>query len=225
MRAVSQIAAVAPQSLDEIVTDGSISLPNAPGTPRRVLALNQIKSIVPLSNTQPIFAVVKIPEKTFSKCLPAESGNRILICEDIQDPGNIGTLIRSAAAFGFSGVVMSDQCADPFAPKAVQSSAGSILSLWIRRSADYMAIVDELVADKWSLVATDLAGSPNTSWTCAEKLMIALGNEGIGISPELRRKARDLFRIPMHAENVESLNVAMSGAICMFLAARSASNP
>jgi len=66
----------------------------------------------------------KLPYDYSSDTLPSLPGFKILVLEDIQDPGNLGTLIRCAAGFDFSGVICSDKCADPFAPKAVQPVAG-----------------------------------------------------------------------------------------------------
>jgi RNA methyltransferase, TrmH family len=223
VRAVGQIVAAAPLSIDEILTDGSMALPgNLTGAVRQ-LEYRQIKSIVASKTPQGIFAVVRLPAHWDAAELPAPAGSRILLCEEIQDPGNIGALIRTAAGFGFDGVILSGKCADPFGPKAVQASAGSVLSIWIRRTPDYLKLLHTATAAGFKLVAADTAGKPSLEWTSAKKLMIALGNEGSGLSKAILDKADFVYRIPMQSQKVESLNVAVSGGVCMFLAAGNAS--
>jgi len=63
--------------------------------------------------------IISLPQMVYTSKLPEDRGSRILLLEEVQDPGNVGTLIRTAAAFNFSGVILSDTCADPFSPKAV----------------------------------------------------------------------------------------------------------
>jgi len=144
-----------------------------------------------------------------------------LFLEDIQDPGNIGTLIRTAAAFRFTGVLLTEKCADPFAPKCVQASAGTVLSLWLRRTAQSFDLVSRLRQQGYALVAAMLEGRTDPAILSGQaRLILALGNEGIGLSPAVRQAAQAHFTIPMDRHGSESLNVATSGAICMYLSTR-----
>jgi RNA methyltransferase, TrmH family len=179
-----------------------------------------LTSIAASESPQGILAVVRIPDGYLSKELPEGDFHRILICEDIQDPGNIGALVRTASAFGFDGIILSEKCADPFGPKAVQASAGSLLSLWIRRTTAYLDLVDSLHRAGFTVAATHLHGTPDITWASSKKLVLMLGNEGSGLSGKSVEKADHLYRIPMNSNNIESLNVAASGAICMFLSSR-----
>jgi TrmH family RNA methyltransferase len=157
----------------------------------------------------------------YSDILPESPGPRVLFLEDIQDPGNVGTLIRTAAAFDFSGVILTEKSADPFSPKCVQSTAGSVLSLWLRRTKDCLGMVKELKEQGYFLLAADLNGKEDTTiFTGRHKLVLALGNEASGLSDEVLKMADYRLRLPTVREKAESLNVAACGAILMYLASR-----
>jgi len=159
-----------------------------------------------------------LPRNTFSDYLPETIGTKILFLEDIQDPGNVGTLIRSAAAFNFSGVILSSKCADPLSQKCVQSTAGAVLSVWIRKTASYLELLKQLKNNGYSLIAADLKGMKDTSILYNQnKLLLALGNEASGLSESVLNTSKHRFQIPIIRQQAESLNVAVCGAICMYL--------
>src|SRR5579872_3511854 len=123
--------------------------------------------------------------------------------DGVQDPGNVGTIVRLAAAFDAGGVVLLPGCADAYGPKAVRASAGAILNVAIAEMT-----IDELLARGLPIFAADARGSsqvPNG--------VIVFGSEGQGISPRLRAVAK-LVRIEM-SNRVESLNVAAAAAILL----------
>jgi len=186
----------------------------------RYITAGQFKSICAAKTPQGIMAVVRLPQETYSDNLPDMIGGRVLLLEDVQDPGNVGSLIRSAAAFGYSGIVMSDRCADPFSPKCVQSTVGTLLSLWIRRTASYIELVAELKRRGYVIVAADLAGTENPSiLSRPDALVLALGNEAAGLSKQVIAISDRRCKIYMERDKAESLNVAACGAICMYLSA------
>ncbi|MFC1968772.1 TrmH family RNA methyltransferase [Chloroflexota bacterium] len=163
-------------------------------------------------------AVVRLPLDVYSGYLPEDVGNRILLLEDIQDPGNVGTLIRTAAAFDFSGVIMTEKCADPISSKTVQATAGAILSVWLRRTKYYLELTKALRKGGFHLIASDLNGVAEPSILSRQnKLLLALGNEAAGLSRELLDEADYRLLIPTIRKKAESLNVAACGAICMYL--------
>jgi len=216
-RAVSQVINRNPGEILEIIT---IETPRAEYQQFSTRRLNesQFHSISNATTPQGIMAVVKSPPDIYSSHLPVQAGNRVLLLEDVQDPGNTGTLIRTAAAFGFSGIIMTDNCADPLSPKCVQSTAGSILSLWIRRTSDYATMVEKLRREGYILAAAVLGSTGDPSGLHQnEKLVLALGNEASGLSEATTEKADLLVTIPVDAEKAESLNVAVCGAILMYL--------
>ncbi len=194
-------------------------IPGFCGNIRKVNA-QQIVSISQSKTPQGICGVVAMPTQVFSAELPENCGRKIVLLEEIQDPGNVGTLIRSAAAFNFSGVLLSETCADPFSPKAVQASAGSLLSVWIRRTAEYITLASALKKNGFTIIAADIRGTISREPLEKKKLVLALGNEGKGISQVMRDLADTVFTIPCNMQAVESLNVASAGAISMFLVNR-----
>jgi TrmH family RNA methyltransferase len=219
-RAIQQIRQWQPEAIVEILATTE-HLPQYLQYPRRCVTDNQLRAICHAQTPQGILAVVRLPLATYSDQLPQQDDGKILLLEDIQDPGNVGTLIRTAAALRFSGVILTEQGADPFAPKCVQATAGSVLSLWLRRTSHYLELAEALKQRGYTLVAADLHGQEDPSLLCAPgRLLLALGNEASGLSPALRHAAHALFRIAVKEANAESLNVAACGAICMYLSSR-----
>lgn len=219
-RSIEQIITGYPDKIIEIL---AVEEP-APGFrvyPVRQLSRSQFLSISSTKNPQGIMAVVREPEEIYSGNLPEAIGNKVLLLDDIQDPGNVGTLIRTAAAFDFSGVIMTEKCADPLSPKCVQATAGSVLSVWIRRTQKYGDLALSLRDNGYDIVAADLAGTEDTRVLGSRgKLLLVLGNEAAGLSKILLDMASFRMRIPTNREKAESLNVATCGAICMFLSSQ-----
>ena len=216
-RAVAQIAQNHPDRIVEIITvEGYSHTFN--DYPVRNLTEKQFQSICFAERPQGIMAIIRLPRDTYSEELPESLGYKILLLEDVQDPGNVGALIRTAAAFDFSGVILTERCADPFSPKCVQSTAGTVLSLWIRRTATYLESVQKIRQRGFSLIAADIGGTDNPSVLLSwGKLLLALGNEASGLSKSMLDMADCRLRIPIKKEKAESLNVAACGAICMYL--------
>ncbi len=216
-RAINQIIASRPGEIIEIL---AVEEPPPPyrNYAMRLLTEKQFAYVSSNRTPQGIMAVVRMPVDIYSGHLPDDAGSKILLLEDVQDPGNVGTLIRTAAAFNFSGVVLTEKCADPLAPKCVQASAGAILSLWLRKSAQYLEIASNLRKRNFPLIAADLKGTAEPSILSHQsRLILALGNEAAGLSQALLEMADYRVRIPTAREKAESLNVAACGAICMYL--------
>jgi TrmH family RNA methyltransferase len=136
----------------------------------------------------------------------ARDSSVVIALDGVQDPGNVGTIVRLAAAFDANGIVLLPGCADPFSPKAIRSSAGAILSVPVVNAS-----VEELLTCGWPIVAADARGEAGEP--PAERAVIAFGSEGSGLSPALADKARTIaIRI---SPRIESLNVAMSAAILL----------
>ena len=136
-----------------------------------------------------------------------KSKNSIVVALDaVQDPGNVGTIVRLAAAFDCAGVALLPGCADPFGPKAIRASAGAILNVNVAEIAAH-----ELIESGWPIYGADATGAAIEPPTRGAILLF--GNEGAGISPELRVAAKPIA-IKM-SDRVESLNVAASAAILL----------
>jgi len=223
-RAVDQALEYRRGSVEELLcTDEAASSMTLPDDiPVRTISDVNMKSICTSKTPQGIAALARIPADVYTSKIPERSilGDKILLLEHIQDPGNVGTLIRTAAAFGVNGVILSGQCADPFSPKAVQSTAGSLLSVWIRKSAQYLLMVDELRNQGYKLLGADLDGSESFNFEGVDQHILALGNEGSGLTNDILDRCDCRIRIPIVESGAESLNVASSGAICMFMLRR-----
>lgn len=216
IRAARQVINSAPYAVLEILSTHELP-DDYQRYPIRIITEKQLHSISTTQTPQSVIAIVKSPQQIYSTALPHDTGSRILLLEDIQDPGNTGTLIRSAAAFGFSGVILSSKCADPLSPKCVQSTVGTLLSLWIRRTTHYLEMVTKLKRKGFKLVATDLCGEENMAILGkTDRLLLALGNEANGLTSSLRNVSDFLLKIPIAQQKAESLNVAACGAICMY---------
>jgi RNA methyltransferase, TrmH family len=216
-KAVSQVYAARPESIVEIIAAGA-NPPLFHNYPVRAVKEGEFRYISSAQTPQGLAAVVTLPKETYTAALPPDTGARILLLEDIQDPGNTGTLIRTAAALGFSGVILTGSGADPFSPKVVQAAAGTVLSLWLRKSAQYLDMVKQLKNSGYKLMAADVRGKGAPSLLAKQdNLVLALGNEAAGLSKALLALADHRVRIDVPADKAESLNVAACGAILMYL--------
>jgi len=141
----------------------------------------------------------------------------LLIADAIQDPGNMGALVRSAAALGADAVILLPGCADPWGAKAVRGSAGACFRIPLLRS-DPSGLFDQLRA--WGLrsVALDSGGRiPLREYDFRGPCAIIVGSEGPGLSPLAISSADAIVRIPI-AEGVESLNAAVAASIVLYVA-------
>jgi len=219
-RPIRQIISNNPADVLEILTTGELP-PFYHKYSSRLVSERQLRAICSAKTPQGIVAIVRLPLDTYADQLPPDIGTPVLLLEDVQDPGNVGTLIRTAVAFGFAGIILTEKCADPFSPKCVQSTAGTVLSLWIRKTARYLELAEQLKHRGYFLVATDLDGTAEPSVLLnLDKLLLALGNEASGLSEELLDISHCRLRIPTIRDKAESLNVAACGAICMYLSYR-----
>ncbi len=160
-----------------------------------------------------LLALIAIPQATLE---PARSQFALLL-EDIQDPGNLGSILRSAAAAGCDSVFLSQGCADAWSPKVLRAGMGGHFGLQIHEDADLLNITHEFSG---KILASSLQAN-KTLYVCnlRGKLAFAIGNEGAGLSQALLDTAQERFIIPMPGK-VESLNAAAAAAVCLFEAVR-----
>jgi TrmH family RNA methyltransferase len=155
-------------------------------------------------------AVFEIAARSWAD-LPARD---VLVLDGVQDPGNFGTLLRTAEGLGVAGVVAVEGTVDPWNPKAVRASAGSIFRVPVVRASRAEA-AERLAAGGWSVWAADAEGRPfRRGDPLPDRVALVLGNEGRGVSAELRAAAERRVAIATSAD-VESLNVAVAAAILM----------
>lgn len=144
----------------------------------------------------------------------------LLLLEDIRDPGNLGTMIRTAEGAGVSGIIINGSSVDIYNPKVIRSTMGSIYRVPIFQTEDFYATLQAVKAQGISIYAAHLMGIPyDTEGSFQEGCAILIGNEANGLSEEASALADKLIKIPM-AGKVESLNAAVAAAILMYEAAR-----
>jgi RNA methyltransferase, TrmH family len=154
---------------------------------------------------QGVIGLFRRPQTTAEEILVRRNGVAVAL-DGVQDPGNVGTIVRLAAAFDAMGVLLLPGCADPYGPKAIRSSVGAILSVPVAS-----VTTRELLDADLPLFAADATGTQTDPPPRAAILLF--GNEGAGVSDELLR-ASEKLAIPMSGR-VESLNVASSAAILL----------
>ncbi len=164
-------------------------------------------------HSQGILAIAEIPERSLASLALADP-TRILVLDAIQDPGNVGTLVRTAAALGAAAVVALPGTADLWNAKAVRSGAGAHFRLpALHATPD--TLMEFLRANRIALWAADAGGEPVTEVKAPERLAIAVGNEGAGLSEHVRAAASKIVGLPMRAD-VESLNVSVAAGIVLW---------
>lgn len=144
--------------------------------------------------------------------------HRLICLDGVQDPGNVGTLIRTAAWFAVDGILAGNGTADFYNPKVVRSAAGAIWDVALVRSDSLEADLKSLKAVGFSCFAADMEGAASPDWTRHGRAVLVLGSEGHGISKSIRALADGLVRVPSRRDalgGVESLNVAAAGSILM----------
>lgn len=190
----------------------------------------QLAEISQVETPQGIVAIVREQEYslddiftvsplTRGRSREATEGVVIVYCLGVQDPGNLGTIIRTADAFGASGVILSKGTVDLYNPKVVRATMGSLFHLPIVLAADDAETIGQLKGKNVKIVTTDLKASKTAAaGDYRGGVAFLVGNEGAGLPPEIVALG-EAVKIPMPG-NAESLNVAVSTAILLYEATR-----
>lgn len=146
-----------------------------------------------------------------------ERPEKLILLDRVQDPGNVGTVIRTAYAFGF-GVILSPGCANPWSAKALMSTAGAFRSCYIEQTRDLPERVRTLRNDGFTVYATALDPSAVTPdrLTVPQKRAVIIGSEGQGVCAEVLKAADQTVYIPMQ-NPINSLNAASAASIMLYL--------
>ncbi|SUN51364.1 23S rRNA methyltransferase [Streptococcus dysgalactiae subsp. dysgalactiae] len=177
-----------------------------------LVSADVLKELTDSPSPQGIIAEVDMPQLAF----PTDYQGKYLILEDVQDPGNLGTIIRTADAAGFDGVFLSEKSADVYNSKTLRSMQGSHFHLSIWRT-DIYKICREMQEHNTPVLATTLSKVSVDYKTVPhqESFALVMGNEGQGISAEMTALADQLIHITMPGQ-AESLNVAVAAGILIF---------
>ncbi len=180
-----------------------------------IVADSVFKSVSDTQTPQGIMAIVEMPEYTLEQLLDGDN-THLLILESIQDPGNLGTMVRTGEGAGVTGIIMNKTTVDLFNPKTIRSTMGSIYRVPFFITEDLPTMLQELKEKGISLYAAHLKGEyayDEEDYTKACAFMI--GNEGNGLTDEIAEVADTYIKIPMEG-HVESLNAAISATLLMY---------
>jgi TrmH family RNA methyltransferase len=180
---------------------------------------------VPSETPQGVAALVRLKEFSLDDVLEKERllVGPIMALAGLQDPGNLGTIIRSAEAFGSAGIILGEGTVSPLNAKAVRASAGSIFRLPVvaaPSAAGFEDVVTKLRAKSVRLIATSShKGTPLDQANLTRPLAVFIGSEGSGLARGLMTQMDEVVAIP-HTPQVESLNAGVAGSIVLYEAAR-----
>lgn len=180
-----------------------------------LLAEELFRRISDTEHSQGVLAVACKPEHR-----KIEIGSSVIILDRLQDPGNIGTIIRTAEAAGFGTLIAIKGTGDIYAPKTVRAAAGSLLRVNVFEGLESDEAIRLCREQGIRIVASDLEGS--VEYTAADltgDMALVIGNEGSGVSDEIRQAADSKVRIPMEG-TIESLNAAVAAGLLMYESVR-----
>jgi len=177
------------------------------------------ESVVPTDAPQGVAALVRCKAFTLEDVLAKSAAGPLLAITGVQDPGNLGTILRSAEAFEAGGILLGEGTVSPFNPKAVRASAGSVFRLPLVR-VTFSDILDQVRERGLRLIATSShKGTLLPEANLSGPLAIFVGNEGAGLPRELLGKMDETVAIP-HSPKVESLNAGVAASIVLYEIAR-----
>lgn len=163
---------------------------------------------------QGILAVLRIKYADIEEILCDD--NFLVILDSIQDPGNLGTILRTADAAGATGVIMSHGCVDLYNPKVLRSTMGSIFHIPVCLSSNLTDVINRLKSEKVMVCAAHLQGNINYfDLNMKSNIAIVIGNEANGINDEISDVADTLIKIPMPGRS-ESLNASVAASILIY---------
>ena len=144
------------------------------------------------------------------------AGPRLIVLDQVQDPGNVGTILRTADAAGFTGAILGPGCADVFSPKVLRATMGSIFHLGLSFPDSLPASLSALRETGFSVLSSQLDGDFfYLRKDISASFALIIGNEGNGVSPEVQAQATHHLRLPMRG-GAESLNAAVAAGIMMY---------
>ncbi len=178
------------------------------------VADNVFSSMSDTSSPQGVMALVKSEKPTFTDIVKG-TNDFVLIIERLQDPGNLGTIIRTAEGAGVTGIILSSDCVDVYNPKVIRSTMGSVFRVPVYVSSDLLSDIERLKERGVVIFGAHLNGNEFYDESYENSVGFLIGNEGNGLSSEVSATADKLIKIPMCGK-VESLNAATSVAVISY---------
>ena len=171
-----------------------------------------LSAVCDTKTPQGIAALIELPNPPALASL----GLLVIAMDGVQDPGNVGTILRTADAAGFSGAILSTACADPYSPKCLRATMGSIFRMPLIVCSDLPEALSSLKSEGYALLSSELGGTPfyERSREKGPQCLI-IGSEGNGVSPQVSALATHRLALPMRG-GAESLNAAIAAGIMMY---------
>lgn len=164
---------------------------------------------------QGVVAVADYPRTSPEDILKKDGQPCIILLESIQDPGNLGTILRTAEAAGVTGIIMNRDTVDPFHPKVVRSTMGAVFRVPFFVAEDFYDVICMLKKEGFDIYAAHLDGQVFYDADYRKPCAFLIGNEGNGLTPQTTAMADRLIRIPMEGQ-IESLNAAVAASLIMY---------
>ncbi len=199
-----------------VCAEGTALPPLPPGVRQVSVPADVMKSVSPAQTPQGVLSVCGMPDRTLPEKLP---GRRYLVLDGVQDPGNVGTILRTADALEADGLLLVNGCADLYNPKTVRATMGAVFRcpVWTCGLGELKQL---LSASGLPLYGAALrADTADVRTVDYRRCALAVGSEGRGLSQELLSACARTVRIPMR-EHCESLNAAIAAAVLLWEAAR-----
>ncbi|MCR5584493.1 MAG: RNA methyltransferase [Lachnospiraceae bacterium] len=163
---------------------------------------------------QGVLALVRLPKEDLKEKM--QNAESLVLLENLQDPGNLGTIVRTAEAAGIDAVILSKTSVDLYNPKVVRSTMGAVFRMPVFYTDDLIELIRELNNNGFNTIATHLSAEKNYyEADYSGKTAILIGNEGNGLSDEATELAKEKVIIPMEGK-VESLNASVAAALMMY---------
>ena len=208
-----------PEAVETVLCTSQALLPALPGHVRAVLVPEEVMaSLAPSKTPQGVLAVCALEDRPLPRTL---EGSRYVVLDGVQDPGNVGTVLRTADAFWCDGVFLVGGCADLWSPKTLRASMGAAFRcpVWSCTAQELSDLLRRSGIPLWgAALREDTADVKAVDWSRAA---LAIGSEGQGLSRELLEMCDGTVRIPMR-EHCESLNAAAAAAVLIWEMARAA---
>lgn len=185
------------------------------GTEYELVSETVCRHLSDTTTPQGVVAVVDQPRTSAELIIKGEGQPCIILLESIQDPGNLGTILRTAEACGVSGVITSKDTVDPFHPKVVRSTMGAVFRVPFHVAEDFHGMIRRLKEEGYDVYAAHLDGQVFYDADYKRPCAFVIGNEGNGLTAETTALCDRRIRIPMQGK-VESLNASVAASLIMY---------
>ena len=180
-----------------------------PECPVYLLPSGVLAAVCDTKTPQGVAAVVRMAQRPTKGC-------RLIALDGVQDPGNVGTILRTADAAGLDGAILSEQCADVFGPKTLRATMGSVFRVPVSVTDDLPGCLRALRQEGYSVLSSQLDGEPFYRRDgVGERFCLVIGSEGNGVSDAVKAEATHRLKLPMRG-GAESLNAAVAAGIMMY---------